>query len=144
MRNAAVVAIAAAIAASFGGCAGLARPAANLPPELASYLDADRATFTVLQRPAEAIDLPPTAAQVKVRELHGLAGFQGQPSAPVYGRLSCAAAECPDWFGGPQPVTAWLVWYPADRAFVFIDARTGVILRAAVRIRGSGEWTVVL
>jgi hypothetical protein len=144
MGRIAIVGLAVGLAVGFGGCAGLAPPTANLPPELASYLAGDWAAFTVFQRPAQALDLPPTAATVKVRELHGVVGFKGTPSAPVYGHLSCSGVECPDWFGGPQPVTAWLVWYPADRAFVFVDARTGVMLRAAVMIRGSGEWSVVL
>ena len=126
------------------GCGDLAPESAALPPEISAFLGGDGATFSVEQRQDGAIDLPPTAAMVKARELHDVVGFQGIPAAPIYGRLACSPVGCPAWIGGPQPVRAWLVWFPTDLAFVFIDARTGQILRAAVTIRGTGEWSVVL
>jgi hypothetical protein len=126
------------------GCAGLTPEAHPLPPEMAAFLDGDGAFFTVAQRPDGALDLPPTAATVKVRELDDTAGFRGIADAPIYGRLTCPAIDCPGWIPGPQPMAAWLVWFPTDRAFVLVDARTGVILRAAVKIPGPGEWSVVL
>jgi hypothetical protein len=127
-------------------CGGLA-PTGDLtvPSRVETFLAADGAAFARSERPEGAIDLPPGAVLVNVRELNGVDGFRGTPDAPVYGLLSCTGAPvCPSWLAGAAPVLTWLVWFPDAGAFVFVDAGTGQMLRAAVTIRGSGEWTIVL
>ena len=126
------------------GCAGLIPTAAPVVPDrVAEYLASDGVTLGTAARADDARDLPPIAVLTKVRELDDIDGFRGPPDAPTYGSLTCSAA-CPSWIGDRDPVAAWLVWFPDAEAFVIVDARTGQMLRAAVTIRGSGEWSTVL
>jgi hypothetical protein len=128
------------------GCAGLLpQPVASPPSRLQSFLAGDISVFTAVVRPVDSLDLSPTAALAMAAELQERAAFQLPPDPPIYGALACPKAPmCPDWFGGRDPVSVWLVWYPGSESFVFIDAESGRMLRACETVRGSGESSCVI